>query len=604
MAFSAALIYIILGLVLAIHAVKPFQGLIKTGIKAVLIVIALFALIECLFNMQGSHFIVETWLLQAGTIILASPLSYISPISAALVIPASIALILMLNISDPSNLHKKTLNAIGIIGVVIFLVSFTFFLSYIYDNPFLYDTPILPVAPGSVLALLFFSVGLVTLSGPTAIPLIYFSGPSTNARLLRVFIPLVIIIIFLQNYLEMTIFSIYKFNMAILVAVFFVGVAIVTTFVVIRASRSIGDAIDSAEQKRIMAEIALKESEERFRSFVENANDIVYSLTPDGIFTYVSPYWTEVLGHRSDEVIGQSIKVFVHPDDLYHIREFLRQTILKEKKISGVEYRVQHKDGTWQWHTTNATIMHDSEGKIVSLMGIARNITQRKQTELALHDANKKLNLLSHITRHDIKNQLTALMAYIELCKDSLNNPEELAEYIGKQQQIADLIDSQINFTRYYEEIGMKDPLWQNFSELIRESATTLPMRNILVDVDRNDLEIFADPLFKKVFYNLIDNSLRYGGNKMTIIRVSSSTSENELTIVCEDDGAGISDDDKKRLFTRGFGRNTGFGLYLSREILAITGITITENGTPGKGARFEIIVPKRMWQFRDIGQN
>jgi PAS domain S-box-containing protein len=353
----------------------------------------------------------------------------------------------------------------------------------------------------------------------------------------------------------------------------------------------------------MIAETALKESEERFRSFVENANDIVYSLTPEGIFTYVSPYWTEVLGHRSEEVIGQSIEDFVHPDDLDTIRKSLQQTILKEKKISGVEYRVQHKDGTWQWHTTNVTIMHDREGNVVSLMGIARDITQRKQTELALHDANKKLNLLSHITRHDIKNQLTALMAYIELCNDAINNPEELAEYIGKQKQIADLIDNQINFTRFYEEIGMKDPLWQNLSVIIRESVSTLPMKKILVDVDRNDLEVFADPLLMKVFYNLIENSLRYGGNTMTRIRIASSPSEKGLSIVCEDDGAGISDDDKKHLFTRGFGRNTGFGLYLSREVLAITGITITENGTPGKGARFEIVVPKGAWHFRDTRQ-
>jgi len=73
------------------------------------------------------------------------------------------------------------------------------------------------------------------------------------------------------------------------------------------------------------------------------------------------------------------------------------------------------------------------------------------------------------------------------------------------------------------------------------------------------------------------------------------------LTILCEDDGVGISAGDKKKLFTRGFGKNTGLGLFLSREIFAITGITITENGEPGKGARFEITVPKGMYRFTVI---
>jgi signal transduction histidine kinase len=101
----------------------------------------------------------------------------------------------------------------------------------------------------------------------------------------------------------------------------------------------------------------------------------------------------------------------------------------------------------------------------------------------------------------------------------------------------------------------------------------------------------------------LIDNALKYGGDRMKMIRVSSQESDRGLTIVCEDDGVGISAEDKKRLFTRGFGKNTGLGLFLSREILTITGITIIENGTPGKGARFEIAVPKGTWRMKGVNQ-
>jgi signal transduction histidine kinase len=95
-----------------------------------------------------------------------------------------------------------------------------------------------------------------------------------------------------------------------------------------------------------------------------------------------------------------------------------------------------------------------------------------------------------------------------------------------------------------------------------------------------------------------MENALRYGGDQMMMIRVSSQESETCLTILCEDDDVGISDEDKKRLFTRCFGKNTGLGLFLAREILSITGSTITENGVPGKGARFEITVPKGMYRF------
>jgi signal transduction histidine kinase len=89
----------------------------------------------------------------------------------------------------------------------------------------------------------------------------------------------------------------------------------------------------------------------------------------------------------------------------------------------------------------------------------------------------------------------------------------------------------------------------------------------------------------------------------MKTIQISSQEIDTGLLIVCEDDGVGISAEDKKKLFTRGFGKNTGLGLFLSREILAITGITITENGIPGKGARFEIAVPKGAYRFTGTGK-
>jgi signal transduction histidine kinase len=104
------------------------------------------------------------------------------------------------------------------------------------------------------------------------------------------------------------------------------------------------------------------------------------------------------------------------------------------------------------------------------------------------------------------------------------------------------------------------------------------------------------------VFYNLIDNSLHYGGNKMTAIRITAEEQGGNLRIIYEDDGVGISAGDKKQLFTKGFGKHTGLGLFLSREILSITGITITENGEQGKGVRFEITVPNGAWRYADSG--
>jgi len=102
--------------------------------------------------------------------------------------------------------------------------------------------------------------------------------------------------------------------------------------------------------------------------------------------------------------------------------------------------------------------------------------------------------------------------------------------------------------------------------------------------------------LIVKVFYNLIDNSVRYGG-KISTIHFFSEKQSGDYLIICEDDGFGIPNDEKEKIFERGYGKNTGLGLFLVREILDITNITIHETGEPGKGARFEISVPNGKWR-------
>ena len=111
-------------------------------------------------------------------------------------------------------------------------------------------------------------------------------------------------------------------------------------------------------------------------------------------------------------------------------------------------------------------------------------------------------------------------------------------------------------------------------------------------------LEIYADPLFVKVLINLLDNAVRHGGTRLTTIRFSYRKDGDFLVVTCADDGDGIEESEKTRLFTQGFGKNTGLGLFLVREILLITDITIRENGVPGTGARFEITVPPGGFRF------
>ncbi len=150
----------------------------------------------------------------------------------------------------------------------------------------------------------------------------------------------------------------------------------------------VGSLSDITERKN--AENALVDSENKFRSFVESANDIIYQGTPDGVFTYVSPSWTETLGYEFDEVVGQNFAMFVHPDDIPFCADFLRKVLITGQKQKGVEYRVKHKDGSWRWHVSNGSPLKDPDGKVSSFLGIARDITARKKQEKITYELNQR----------------------------------------------------------------------------------------------------------------------------------------------------------------------------------------------------------------------
>ncbi|MDG6256860.1 MAG: PAS domain S-box protein [Methanomicrobiaceae archaeon] len=221
---------------------------------------------------------------------------------------------------------------------------------------------------------------------------------------------------------------------------------------------------------------------------------------------------------------------------------------------------------------------------------------ERTRAEAALFEANTKLNLLSSITRHDIINQTTGISAMIHLLRDELEGNQNGEEYLTCMQEALTSINRQISFTRDYQHMGVNRPGWQPVAALIERAAeTTLPV-DISLDNRTASLEIFADPMVERVFFNLLDNAVRHGG-QISVIRVSSFDENGQCRIIVEDDGDGIPPDEKEAIFERGFGKNTGYGLFLARAALAITGIAIRERGEEGKGARFEIVVPAEHWR-------
>lgn len=147
-----------------------------------------------------------------------------------------------------------------------------------------------------------------------------------------------------------------------------------------------------ANEKQNKSEQRLLKSEQRFRSFVENANDVLFALTPSGEFSYVSPQWTKAYGYDLSETIGRSFVPFVHPDDVAACHAFMEKVIAQGGNHSGIEYRVIRKDGTAVWYKANASLIIDPVNGSPVLLGIGRDISERKQAEETLQLSEKKFS--------------------------------------------------------------------------------------------------------------------------------------------------------------------------------------------------------------------
>ncbi|MEI6293664.1 MAG: PAS domain S-box protein [Methanomicrobiales archaeon] len=334
------------------------------------------------------------------------------------------------------------------------------------------------------------------------------------------------------------------------------------------------------------------------RSLIEAGLDPLVTINSDGKIADVNTSTEKVTGYSREELIGTDFSdYFTEPDKA---REGYRK-VFDDGAVRDYPLEIRHRNGTITSVLYNATIYRDETGTALGIFAAARDITDRKQAEESLRVANKKLNLLSSITRHDINNQLTVQMGYLALLEKQ--QPDLLStEYFLKVATAARRISSMIQFTKEYENIGVTAPFWQDTRSLVDVALKDALPGQVTV---KNDLpagvEVFADHLITRVFYNLMDNAVRYGG-KITVIRFTMEDSGNDHILVCEDDGVGVAADEKEKIFYRGFGKNTGLGLFLGREILSITGIKICETGEPGKGARFEMTVPKGMWRTAETG--
>lgn len=320
--------------------------------------------------------------------------------------------------------------------------------------------------------------------------------------------------------------------------------------------------------------------------------DWISLITPDGRILRTNTAVESLLGIPPDKVIGKNCFALIH-GTACPIEGCPRMRMLASRKRESIEIPMREGKG---WLQVTVDPVFNSTGEIVSVVHIVRDITERTREQKALDLAKKKLNLLNYVTFNDIQNRVFSLWGYQQLVKGKVTE-NSVSAVIKKEEEILQKISNSLKFAQAYQDLGLKPPAWQDVSQVFLLAISHLDSSRIKHRVQLDGLEIFADPLLEQVLQILADNTLMHGktATQMTLRYIEGQES---VTLVFEDDGVGIPHDLKVQIFSPDFQKTKAVGLFLAREIIEITGISILETGTPGKGARFEIIVSKGAFRF------
>lgn len=338
----------------------------------------------------------------------------------------------------------------------------------------------------------------------------------------------------------------------------------------------------------------LRESEEKYRRFVETANEGILSMDPAFNIIFANQRIADILGYTVDEMRGRNLAEFQDPMETPDIASGMKEGRSGFREVE--ERKFLNRNGSERWLLVSVTAIFGPTGDLTGSFAMITDITKRKEAEVALQQARNKLKLLNAITFQDIHTAAFSISAYQHLIKDMV--PDEAAKsYFEREELLLKKIVDTLDFAKNYQQMGIRPPCWQNVLQVFLLAISHLDFRHLKHTIQLDDLEVFADPLLEKALENIFRNVLEHGEHA-TEVTLGYEDRGDHLILVVGDNGVGIPPEEKNMIFDRGYGRGTGLGLFFVREVLSITHITIKENGIAGQGARFEISVPRVAYQF------
>jgi PAS domain S-box-containing protein len=343
----------------------------------------------------------------------------------------------------------------------------------------------------------------------------------------------------------------------------------------------------------------VRESQQKFeRLFIDNPEAAVHLDSSFHILN-INPRFARLFGYSLDGIKGKHINDVIVPEDK------MEEAIVFDERASKGE--IYHEDTVRKRKDGNLVPVAFSaapiivENQVAGHIAVYKDISQLKRAEEELRQTlgklekmNEKLRVVGGLTRHDARNKLSAITGNVYLVKKKLASDNEVLNNLKDMEVAVQQIVRIFDFAKTYEMLGVEGLRYTDVEKMINEAVSLFSdLKSVKFINNCHGLTVLADSLLRQLFYNLVDNSLKYGEKIKTISIHYEKTDQDKLKLVYEDDGVGIAEAEKKKLFQEGYGRGTGFGLYLIRKMCESYGWNIQETGKEGEGAQFTITVPR-----------
>jgi two-component system NtrC family sensor kinase len=363
------------------------------------------------------------------------------------------------------------------------------------------------------------------------------------------------------------------------------------------------------EQEVAKKTAELKKSEQRYKSLVENAEDIIFTVDYDGNFLSINKYGAKFFNKYEEDLVGHNLsETFAWPSaELLHL---MIQKVFDTKESRQITHMVIIGENQY-WFSTNLRRLWDEEGNIYAVLGISRDITDRKQMDEHSYYTEKlaSMGTLAAGVAHEINNPLAVILGFTDLLLERF--PTESEEYdilksIERQGINAKrVVENLLSFARHKEHRVEHLDVNKNIETVLSVMANTLRLNKISIKEElQHGLPLISGDAgeLQQVFFNIINNAIHAmkGGGVLTITTRTLNNEKVEIRIT--DTGHGIKKENRKRIFdplftTKEVGEGTGLGLSVSYGIItkhsgSITFETKTKEESTGTGTTFIIIFP------------